>query len=471
MLNKIEVFIDLCKKNEILFSDFPLGEKQLKVFWMIFFEEPLYEIGLIALKDYLIENKLNIFINKFTFVRIKMNIFIFYCQFKNIKFHRFSIKGEDDFINTWYEYFEETIKNTQADYYMKFFGDKAKEIWANVDSITEEEYCKVANYCLEYDIFIDRHQLECEREIIDIWYLLFKKLVSIYNPYVENKINYTPCYDENKDSYVYSRVDMYKFKLIYNELKQKLINHKIEIFKYYKENNLDITDENKVNIFQKYWFELFYEKITFKNAQSTLNSIIKGNTLNSEERLLLYEYMVKNNIKFELNNKNNVLHLKSILKDLFKIKRSKNQLENILSDMYKFFPELISKKSIINKDIEFSDILNYFNSNNLYLSQNNNNAIIQVNNIYKDLYHTEADEDKILNIIKYLRDYFNKASNKNSKIILFPKLTDLERIKDEELQHLLILFSEFCKKEEIFFSRNENEQYLNTVWNRCFEIE
>lgn len=469
----IDKFLHYCISKEIFFSKSKISIYQIIACWKKIFIEIISEKEAKKIYSIILKKHKEIFLGDYSTLKMKFPIFCIYCEQKKIKFFMNSIQGEEKFVEVWYECFNEEIQITQAHYYMskfeginipKFNSIKKVDIWEKKDNVQNDEYDKVAHYCVLNNIYIERNRIPSMRLVSYIWYQLFNKYVQAYNiTYVEK--------ETSPHEYFNGQINMLvlKNKLIQKE--KELTEKYNKVFTYCQKNYLDLTNdyENLTKI-KNIWTHLFYEKLSTEEAKLHISNLINKRILHSlilrEDFILFYEYCNINTIVFK-NSSNITSKIREIWMEILgkniTLKQSKITLKKLIYDYPNIFR--IVQRSIICKEIE-----NYCNTNFISL-KNEILGINQIKVIFEEIFFYKIDNDTASNYLNYLRVHFPNLFIYSTKHFEIPDFENLMSIKEEQKKELLIIFAEYCKNNAIYFNvTKDSEEKIKLIWSKCFGI-
>lgn len=459
-------FFEYCSKKKIVFSSGKASIPQIRLHWQIYHGVKISTHDAIGTQDLIFQIKKEMIGTRYTNTSDIFRGFCHFCVANNYKFQRDSEESERLFQKLWKCYFCENIEIGKVIFWMRKLPSD-KQYWLEISAIEDIELMMAAQYCAENNTNVDS-SIPFEKKMKTYWLTHFNKNIRLCNPsFLQGPI----FREEGALNLLVLRM---KVKAIAEDLNKKFVI----VLTHYENNLLVVTNDGEGMLLLKAkWLEILQEALSDETALVYLKrtfSRYRHWTLELKQNLDFVSYSNTRDLTYE-RGKRGVIHLKEAWQDYYDRSINESYAKQLLRTIRIMAPELIAdsryQSNNNRKKIDYDKFIQYCEKESIYIPIGKAGYVkIQEvwDKIYSDKISINQAKERFKNIRKITPLLVNTQVPQKKKV-LFSELESLSKI---ERQELVMIFSEYCSKNQYSFAETENDMNkIEQIWNKCFEIK
>lgn len=459
-------FFEYCSRNKVLFAHGKAATQQIRLHWQICYAVKLSARDAIEIQGVMYQINKQLFGTRYTNTSDVFEGFIHFCVAHNYKFQRDSDESEKFFQKLWTCYFCENIEIGKVIFWMrKLPNNRGLDI--EISTVKDEEMLDAAHFCAENNIYINA-SIYVEKTLKSFWLTNFNKNIHITNKYFLEESMFI------RDGYVNLFALRKQVKAIAKDL-----NKKVEgILKYCENNLLVITDDEKgMLLIKAIWWKNFQQALSDETALVYL-----------KRTFLMYKYWIlglKQNFDFVTYSntrdltyepgKHGIKYLKEVWQDYYGRSTNESYAKQLLRTIKIMDPNLIadsiyrSNNNI--KKIHYDKLIQYCEKESIYIPIGKA-GYVKIQEVWEKIYSDKISinqaKERFRNIRKIAPLLVNTQVPQKRRVLFY----ELEIISKIERQELVMIFSEYCRKNQYSFAETEDDMNkIEQIWNKCFEIK
>lgn len=459
---RIIEFLEYCSQNKVIFAHGKAAIRQIRLHWQICYKVKLSARDAIEAQGVMWQINKQLFATRYTNTSDIIEGFVHFCVFNKYKFQGDSDEYERLFQKLWKCYFCENIEIGKVVFWMRNLPSK-KGLFVEISDVEDEEILRAAHFCAENNIYINS-SIPLEKILKSFWLTHFKKNIRVGNKHFLKDSMYV-----QKGS-----VDLLMLRMHVKAIAKDL-NKKLENILNYCENNLLVitNDEKGILLIKTIWWEIFQQNLSEETALIYLKrafSRYKYWTNALKQNFDFISYSKANDLMYK-RGEQGLTHFKEAWQGYSGRSTNESHAKRLLRTIRTLIPELMETSSYqSNNKIDYNKFIQYCVKESIVIPVGKT-GYMKVQKIWEKIHSDKISINQAkerLKCIRQLEPSLVTTQVPQKKKVLCNDLDSLPKI---ERQELLIIFAEYCKKNQYVFNETEDDMNkIEQIWNKCFEI-